>query len=382
MTRVVFETATLADAIKKAERIAPNKGQAFDKAAGILLAVTPETGHVVVKATNLDIWSMEWVDTVSIDGEPVLWRVPSSVFAQVLKGLPIGTGREVILEEKDNGRVRLLELTAGKTRAKFNLMTTDYYPEWDVFDPTGLMEVSDLGGRVGQIEWAASAKEEPPLSGVHLNGEAELACDRYRLAVAPLVIPDLVEPITVPAGLLSQVLKQTGEVSIGVRDGQLLIMPDKTTQIKTVVFGAEYPPVERIMARDQPEVLKVKKAAFVETLQRASSFAGNDRFPILRLFFGQEQVAAMMNAQEVGALVDVLDVPGFCAHPRFEIKFNPKFLIEAVQAVPNDELELFYDTENNMKIIRIDGGSGYEAWVMPRKDLSPEERAQQETTSE
>lgn len=379
MTKVVFETATLADAIKKADRVAPGKGQAFDKAAGIVLTVDADSGLVVVKATNLDIYSMEWVDTVSIEGETTSWRVPSAIFATVLKNLPIGTGKEVTLEEKsDNGRIRMLHLTSGRTKAKFNLMSVDYYPEWDVFDPTNLITVDDLGGRVAQVEWAASIKEEPPLSGVHIDGEAVLACDRYRLAVAPLPIPDLVEPITVPAGLLSQVLKQTGEVSIGVRDGQLLIMPDKTTQIKTVVFGSEYPPVERIMRRDHQQVLKVKKAPLIEIMQRAASFAGNDRFPILRVFFGQEEVAVMMNTQEVGALADVLEVPGYCNHNRFEVKFTPKNLIEALNAVPNDELELFYDTEDSMRIIRIDGGSGYEAWVMPRKDLSAAERDEQE----
>jgi DNA polymerase III sliding clamp (beta) subunit (PCNA family) len=378
VTKVVFETATLADAIKKADRIAPSKGQAFDKAAGIVLNIDTDTGLVVVRATNLDLYSMEWVDTVSIEGETTMWRVPSALFARVLKDLPIGTGKEVVLEEKTDGRVRMLHLTSGRTRAKFNLMVTDYYPEWEVFDPTGLMEVDDLGGRVAQIEWAASIKEEPPLAGVHIDGERVIACDRYRLAIAPLPIPDLVEPITVPSGLLSQVLKQTGGASIGVRDGQLLIMPDKTTQIKTVVYGAEYPPVERIMKRDHSHVLKVKKTPLIEIMQRAANFAGNDRFPILRVFFGQEEVAVMMNTQEVGALADVLEVPGYCDHKRFEVKFTPKNLLEALNAVPNDELELFYDTSDSMMIVRIDGGSGYEAWVMPRKDLSVTEKQEQE----
>ena len=238
MTKVEFETATITDAIKKAARIAPSKGSAFDKAAGIVLTIDPEQGLVVVRATNLDVYSMEWVDTVSIEGEPTEWRVPSTLFNTFLTSLPIGTGKNVVFEEKEAGRARLLHATSGRTKAKFNLMATEYFPAWDVFTPDGLVEVDDLGGRIGQAEWAAEKTGEPPLSGVHFNGSEVIACDRYRLAVAPLVIPDLVEPITVPAGILSQVLKQTGEVSLGVRNGKLLLMPDKTTQIMTVVYGA------------------------------------------------------------------------------------------------------------------------------------------------
>lgn len=380
MTKVVFETATIADAIKKADRIAPSKGQAFDKASGIVLTVDPASGLVVVRATNLDIYSMEWVDTVEIEGDAVEWRVPSKLFATVLGGLPIGTGRNITLEEKQVGRVRILHLEAGRTRAKFNLMVTDYFPQWDVFDPSGLVEVDDLGGRISMVEWAASKNEDPPLNGVHFNGTQVLSCDRYKLAVSPLVIPDLAEPITVPSGILGSVLKQTGEVSVGIREGYLLIMPDKTTQIKTVVFGSEYPKIDRIMRRDQPNKLKVKKAPLVEIMQRADSFAGNDRFPILRIFLGRGEVAVMMNTAEIGTLADVMEVPGYCDHPRFEVKFTPRNIIEAIEVCPSDELEIGYDVSNSMAMVHIDGGSGYEAWAMPRKDLSMQEKAEQEAS--
>jgi DNA polymerase III sliding clamp (beta) subunit (PCNA family) len=371
----VFETATIADAVKRADRIAPSKGQAFDKSAGIVFDIDADTGLVVVRATNLDIYSMEWVDTVSVGGETATWRVPSALFAQVLKGLPIGTGKEVTLEDKTDGRVRQLLLTSGSTRAKFNLMMTDHYPEWEVFDPTGLIEVDDLGGRVAQVEWAAGIKEEPPLSGIHIDGEHVVACDRYRLAVAPLKIEELDAPITIPAGILGQVMKSEGTASIGVRDGQLLIMPDKSTQIRTIVFGAEYPPIERIKKRDHPQTVKLRKTPFLEVANRVSGFAGNDRFPKLQMFFGKEQIAMMMNTKEVGAIVDIIETPGYCDHERFEIAFTPKKLLDAINAVPNEELELFYDTENATAIFRVDGGSGYEAWVMPRREPTPAEIA-------
>ena len=371
MTKVVFETATIADAIKKAERIAPSKGQAFDKAAGIVLSVDTDTGLVVVRATNLDIYSMEWVDTISIEGETIEWRVPSALFARVLKDLPIGTGREVILEDKMTGHTRMLHMTSGKTKAKFNLMSTEYFPEWEVFDPTGLLEVDDLGGRVAMAEWAAGMKEEPPLCGIHLDGEFVLACDRYRLAKAPMPITGLDEPITIPAGILGQIMKKEGSVSIGVRDQQLLIMPDKTTQIKTVVYGAEYPPVERIQKRDHPNVVKVRKGPLLDVMQRTSNFSGTDRFPVLKMFFGKKQIAFMMQTLEVGAIMDSLDVDGQCDHDFFEIKFLPSNIMEAIQAVPNEELEIFYDMENPLAIIRVDGGSGYEAWIMPLRNVTP-----------
>lgn len=378
MTTVVFETATIADAIKKADRIAPTKGTAFDKASGIVLTIDPSSGLVVVRATDLRVYSMEWVTSLSIEGtEVVEWRVPSKLFATVLGGLPIGTGKNVTLQEVSNGRNRYVQLTSGRTKAKFNLMQTDYYPVWDVFNPDDLIEVDDVGGRIAMVEWAASKADDPPFSGVLFDGMNVRSTDQYKLALAPLVIPNLTEQITVPAGILGQVLKETGEVKLGVsNDGHLLLMPEPTVQIKSTVYGVPYPDTARIEAfRARPNTVKVHKAPLLEIMQRASAFAGNERFPILRVFFGREEIAVMMDTKEVGVLADVMEVPGYCDHPRIEFRFGPSNIIAAIEHVPNEVLNIGYDPTNNKSILYIDGGSGYEAWVMPRKQMGGEEGA-------
>ncbi len=378
MTKVVFETATLADAIKKADRVAPTKGTAFDKAAGIVLTIDPGTSLVTVRATDLRVYSMEWVTALSVAGdEQVEWRVPSKLFATVLNGLPIGTGKEVTLEEITNGRNRFVQLTSGRTRAKFNLMVTDYYPVWDVFDPADLFECDDMGGRIAMVEWAAAKDAEPPLSGVHFTGTHVKATDQYKLTSAPLQMSTFIEPFTVPAGILGQILKQTGEVRIGLsQEGMLQIMPEPTVQIKAIVFGVEYPTagIGRIEAlgRALPNRVKVHKEPLLEIMRRASAFSGNERFPVLRVFFGKEEIAVMMDTKEVGVLADMMDVPGYCDHPRIETRFGPDNIIGAIEHIPNDVLTIGYDKDNPKAPFYIDGGSGYEAWIMPRKGTSTE----------
>lgn len=369
MTKAVFETATFADVIKKADRVAPSKGNAFDKAAGIIIAVHPgDEANVVVRATNLNVYSMEWVDFVELSGEPVEWRIPSRLFAQVIASLPIGTGKTVTLEEvTQNGKTHLA-LSSGRTKAKFNLMQVEHYPAWSAFDPTNLIKADNLGGKIAQVEWAAAKSDaDSQLEGVHFDGEHALATNRYRLACAELHIPDLPASVTVPAGILGQILKQTGEVMIGVTEHQLLLMPDDSTQIRAILYGGEYPKVERIMNREYPDILKVRKTPLLEVMTRATAFAGADRFPKLRVFIGREEIAVMMDNEEVGLLGDVVEVAGYATHPRVEMFFTPQYLIDAVTFAPSEEIEIHYDHENPSRIVYIDGGSGYEVWVMPRK---------------
>lgn len=375
MTKVVFETATIADAIKKAARIAPGKGKAFDKAAGIVLEISPGTeAPVVVRATNLDIFSMEWVDAVEATGPSATWRLPSQLLAQVIGSLPIGSGLQTTFEEIIDAKGHsFVQVTNRRTKAKFNMMRAEDFPAWSVFDPDTLYPCEDLGGRIDQVEWAAAKSDNLPiLSGIYFDGSQCLATDRYRLAAAELKIPDLQHPVAVPAGLLGQILKQTGEVMVGIDGGQFLIMPDEHTQIRCVLYGQDYPKVERIMVRDKPNKLIVKKAPLLEVISRANAFTGSDRFPTLRVYFGKEEIAVMMNNEEIGLLGDVVEVPGHCLHERFEIKFTPKNLVDAITKSPNEEILLGYDISNPKATVYVDGGSGYEAWVMPRGDANPE----------
>lgn len=374
MTKVVFETATIADAIKKAARIAPAKGKAFDKAAGILLEINPGTeAPVVIRATNLDLFSMEWVDAVEATGPSVTWRLPSQLLQQVIGSLPIGSGSQVTFEEKEErGRTHVL-VTHRRTRAKFNMMRTEDYPTWSVFDPDQLYPCEDMGGRIDQVEWAAAKSDNlPVLSGIYFDGNQCLATDRYKLAAAELKIPDLQHPVAVPAGLLGQILKQTGEVMVGIDGEQFLIMPDEHTQIRCVLYGQDYPNTSKIMGRDKPNLLMVKKAPLLEVISRANAFTGSDRFPCLRVYIGKEEIAVMMQNDEIGLLGDVVEVPGHAAHERFEIKFTPKNLVDAIAKAPNDEIAIGYDISKPKAIVYINGGSGYEAWVAPRGDANPE----------
>ena len=368
-TKVVFETATFADAVMKAERIAPSKGAAFDKAAGIVIEVTPGAKPpIIIRATNLEVFSMEWVDAVEVTGEKTSWRLPSKLLAQVTSSLPIGSGMVVTLEEVEgnNGHSQL-HLTQGRIKARFNMMEVSYYPVWGAFDPDLCHPAADLGGRIAQVEWAA-AKSDPPLSGIHFDGTRCISTDRYRLATAPVTIPNLTEPITVPAGILSQILKQTGDISVGVDGQQLLMMPDEHTQIRTILFGVEYPKVERIMNRDYSNTITVKKTQLLEVISRVGSFTGAERYPILRCFIGKEEFGMMMSNEDVGLLGDVIELPGQCNHPRVEFLFTPKNLSEAVNAVAGDTLQLSYNPEKPESIFYLNGNSGYEAWVMPRRD--------------
>lgn len=372
MTSVTFETATIADAIRRAARIAPGKaGHAFDKAAGISMEITPdESVQCLIRATNIEAFHTEIIATVAAEGDPVRWRLPSALMANIVGSLPPKSGSLVKFTQED----RKIRITTGKMRASMNLMDNENFPDWEMFDGSKLTMVGGLGGRVGMVEWAASGDNNPPFSGVYLDGEWAVATDRYKLARVPCKIANLEKPVIIPAGILGQALKTMGDTGLMATANQLLLAPDDYTQLRLAIYDAKYPPVAMIFGTEYEATTEVNKTELLDKIQRANQYAGAERNPLLRTFWGKGEIAVMMENAEVGLIGDVVECPGFLDHARIEIKFTPKHLTDALNNAPDSKVTIHYSySEDGIKqpTVRIDGGAGYNAWVMKRQEARP-----------
>lgn len=367
ISSVTFETATFADAIKKADKVAPSKGAAFDKAAGIVLDFDPASALplAIVKATNLEISSMEWVTVTQWAGERATWRLSSFLLASLASSLPIGSGKEVTLFSEPNGHSFQIHLTSGKTKARLFPIDVSYYPEWGAFSPDKMFPASDLGGRIDQVEWAASRSEDR-LRGIYIDGQYAIATDTIRLARVPLSIPDLEAPMVLPAGILGSILKQTGDIQVGAGPSRLHIMPDDHTQIRSVVLDVSYPNVSKVMEKPFDSHIKTQRDALLEVIRRVDVFAQGDRASAIKLYIGRGEIAFYMKNEQMGQIGDIVEVPGHADHPRFDINFTSKNLLDAISKCPNNEIDLHYNQGVRKGMFKFDGGSGYEVWVMSR----------------
>lgn len=361
--KVVFETATIADSITKAARVAPTKGEAWDKASGIVMEGDPSDNTVTIRSTNLKVFYLEVVDAVEVS-EAATWRIPHRVIAAIVGKLPIGSGKTVTMEQEGG----IVHLRAGTTRAQIRVTDPQYYPEWGPFDPDKLEMVPDLGARIQQVEWAAH-DDMHPIDGIHLDGQHVVATDRIRVAMAPCEATPIYRPITIPAGILKPVMGNLRDVAIGIDEGMFLLMPDVATQIKTRIYDEVYPDMVGIIERASfTDSIKISKAGLLEIMDRAAVFAST-RAPKITFIVGKKEVAVMCSEEDTGLLGDQLGCDDGGDHPRCKIMFTPKNLMESIGAAPSDQIEIFYNREEVKKPIKIDGGSGYVALVMPRREI-------------
>lgn len=365
MTEVTFETATLAAAISKAARVAPNKGAAFDKSAGIVIEVRPSAleKQITVKATDMEVTYLEWVNSLSISGDEVDWRLPSGTLAGIVAGLPLGSQTTIkSIEDKD-----LVSLTCGKTKAKLPVITGLPFADFEPFDGSDLTVVPNFSERVAQVSWACD-RSAIPFTGVHIDGTMLTATDRYRLAQVPCEAGIISDPITVPLEVLRPILKHLTDAKLKATDRRLLIMPDEYTQVTTVIFDAKYPNIEKVQRRDYPNVLMLDKEAVRTVINRMLVLVKGERYPVMKLTIGKGAIGVFMNVEDVGEMEDEIEAPD-ATHEPFEVYYTPTNFLDGLVNSGKPEVEFRYDPANAMSFAYFKD-EGYESWIVPRKNMN------------
>jgi DNA polymerase III sliding clamp (beta) subunit (PCNA family) len=368
MTKLKFEVATLASAIKKASRIAPTKaGKALDSSAGIIFEISPHyPNQVTLKATNLEVFYLEVVPALEVTAsESVVWRLSSSILASIIGSYPLGSGQTMTMEQKG----AQVHLTQQRSRGRLNMMRPEGYPQWHPIPPGELSNVEKFGALIAAVEWAAAKRGEPPLTGVHLNGHAIAATDRYRMALIPCAV-ELPAPVTIPSGILGAVLRPEADCQMGMVDNTLLLMPDEATQIRTVIYDVQFPNVSNFAQYTPPAMIEVNKSGILDILQRAVIMTQNERdVPTISVIVGKGEFAAMGADQEMGLLGDSILLNGNqAAHPRVTWKFTPQNIIDGISNCPSDKVVIYYNPDDTSKPWKVDGGSGYIAVGVPREE--------------
>lgn len=366
MTKISFEATTLADVIKRANLVSPTRaGSSFDKAAGIVLDITPdEEVKAVVRATDLDMYFMEVVDAIEASGLATRWRLPARPIDAILANqVASGGNKQVVLDDSKDGR---LSISCGHMRGGLNLINPSGYPDFDTSPDLEYTEVNLLGPAIDRVAWAADKNGSDAFAGIHFDGQYVIAANRQRMARIPLQIA-LDTPITVSAGMLPQLLRQQGLVRLAVDGTMLVVEPDEYTRITVNTFGNDYPPVQKAMQLDYPQEVTVVKAHLIAAINSALAVTGSDRAPRLALYLGVGKIAVYLNNDEVGKVGDIVHVPGQIPHERIEKGFNPQTLLEALAHAPSDKVVIKYDPAQAEKgAVLIDGGSGYMTWLAPR----------------
>ncbi|WP_239404493.1 DNA polymerase III subunit beta [Frankia sp. Cj3] len=269
----------------------PGKGGGNPIIAGLLLDASTE--GLTATATDYETWAVATIGSVTHETGRAL--LPARLLADLIGRLD----RRGITLVVDGG---VATLTGGSLEAQIPVMDAQDYPRPPVLPgAAGTVDASTLRTAIGRTVVAAGdVTMEPRFQAAAItmapDALALAACDRYRLAIAPLVWQagaDVVrrgdEPILAPARTLAAAVKESyGEVTLHhdatAGSHGVLGLSWAGRQISMPILAGSPPNYAQAMAQNTCALrMRADRAELMDSLERVAPGMEGEQLPIVRL---------------------------------------------------------------------------------------------------
>jgi len=264
--------------------------------------------------------------------------------------------------------------------SEFNLhgLDSDEFPklpkiiEDNVFSMPSVL----LKNMIRQTVVAISLEEtRPVLTGVKWTLKdgvlTFVATDSHRLAMRDANVEAEVgynfQNIIVPGKSLIELNKILEDndslVDIVVSNNQLLIKMDNVLFYSRLIEG-QYPDITRIIQQETKTLLQTDKKDFIESLDRASLIARENKNNEVKMSIKSELVQISSNSPEIGKVNEQI-VPIKVEGDELLIAFNARYVQDALRIIDEQEIEIHFTGAMSPFIIRQKDIDNYLYLVLP-----------------
>ncbi|WP_404450746.1 DNA polymerase III subunit beta [Virgibacillus necropolis] len=273
-----------------------------------------------------------------------------------------------------------LKVTIRSGKAEFNLNGQDAeeYPQLPMLqtDESFEMPTDLLKSLIKQTVFAVSTMETRPiLTGVKLNFSNETlsftATDSHRLASREIPVQQSqfdIPSVVVPGKSLNElhkILSDTEDpVEISVTNNQILFRTKHVYFLSRLLDG-NYPETSRLIPEESKTVIHAKTKDLLNTIDRASLLAKEDRNNVVRLATKDSQLIEITsNSPEVGRVVEEMTVQSIEGED-LKISFSSKYMLDALKAIENDEVKIEFTGAMRPFIIRPENNDPILQLILP-----------------
>lgn len=293
--------------------------------ANVLLSAT--AGTLTVTGTDLDI---QYSAMAPCEGD-LSTTVDARRLSDIAKRL---SGDVVTLALADD------KLTVKSGRSRFTLPTlpVEDFPHLDAGELSAAFKL-DFADLVAPVKFAISSEATRfYLCGVHLHNTAEggiraVATDGHRLAHNTASGTPQIPAVVIPAKTVGIV--PAGVVDVGMSANKIRFATADTIIVSKLIDGT-YPDYERVIPRDNNNVVTVDRKELASAVARATAVA-SERGRGAKFTIAGDNIAIDMTSQDGNAHEDV---PAQYSGEPIEIGFNTAYMSGILGAVPGDELSI------------------------------------------
>jgi DNA polymerase-3 subunit beta len=196
-----------------------------------------------------------------------------------------------------------------------------------------------------------------------------VATDGHRLALAELELDQAAgqaAQIIVPRkGVLELLRLVDGDGSVTVTVGANQIRVEAgSMRLASKLIDGRFPDYERVVPDDPSNVVKASRVELRAGLQRAAILS-NEKYRGVRLALGSNRITMQANNPEQEEAEEELEVE--YGGEEMEIGFNVNYLLDALGAIEDDNVELGLNDPNSSCLIKAPGEQSSRFVVMPMR---------------
>lgn len=333
--------------------------------------LSAQDGRLELTATDLDV-------TISCGVEAKVGKagastVPVKKLFGVVRELAAGEV-EIEVDDKNHCSIR-----SGASFYKLNGLGADEFPPAPKFkeDKKVVLKQESFRSMLKKTCFAVSTDESRyVLNGIFLSLKDHkitmVATDGRRLALVDEEV-DLPESshgeFIIPAKAvaeLGRLLSEKGEIEIRFSENQaaFTLKDDKgfIIHITTKLIEGNYPNYRQVIPGETKERISLAREEFLHALRRAEIMT-SEKANSVKLAFGKNNLTITANSPEVGEAKESLAIN--YKGKEMAIAFNPKYMIDPLNALANDEVFLELIDELSPGVLKINGPFLYV--VMPMR---------------
>lgn len=338
--KIICTKSNLAKGVSTVSKAVPSK-----TTMPILECILIDATTNIIKLTAND---MELGIETIIEGDIIekgLIAIDAKLFSDIVRKLP---DNEITIETDSN-----LQTIITCEKAKFNLSGKPgeeftYLPYIEKNKPVTLSQFT-LKEVIRQTIFSIADNDSNKLMTgelfeIHGNILKVVSLDGHRIAIRKIELKNSYEDrkVVVPGKTLIEISKilsgeTESEVNLYFTDNHIVFEFDQTVVVSRLIEG-EYFRIDQMLSNDYETKVKINKKEFLNCIDRATLLVKEgDKKPII-INIGDETMQLMIKSQ-IGSMDEEIFIEK--EGKDLLIGFNPKFLIDALRVIDDEEISLF-----------------------------------------
>lgn len=339
--RIICKKSNLVKGVSIVSKAVPSK-TTMPILECILIDAT--TDVIKLTANDMELGIETTIDGI-IDSRGII-ALNAKIFSEIVRKLP---DNDVVIEtESDNQAIITCE------KAKFNIAAQSgddfsYLPAIEREDFITISEFT-LKEVVRQTIFSIADNDTNKM----MTGELfeidndvlrVVSLDGHRISIRKIELKDAYQPrkVIVPGKTLQEISKIIGgeadaEVEISFTKNHIVFEFDRTLVVSRLIEG-EYFRIDQMLSSDYETRVHVNKKELLDCIDRATLLIKEgDKKPII-IDIKNESMELKIKSQ-IGSMDELI----FCTKDRKDlmIGFNPKFLIDALRVIEDEEVDLYF----------------------------------------